>query len=404
MSLHFRDSMVQLSLIIEQYTAKSQNKSLRFSGIKFSQTSLKMDLLKTPLYEKHIENKAKIVDFGGWALPIEYESILKETKAVRTTAGLFDASHMGEIRIEGPQALNFLQHLTPNDISLTSKGHLQYNVFLNSNAGVIDDLMVYNLGGSFLCVVNASNIDKVYAWLKSNQSSGVTITNESASTALLSLQGPKAVDIMEAIAGPDIRNLKYMHFIDSQIEKIKMLISRSGYTGEDGFEIYCNNGDAGMLWEEITKKGKAHGLTLCGLGSRDILRIEAGYPLYGHELSDTTNPLEASLDWVVKFNKEFIAKDILKKAKDKGIVKKRVGFMMEERAIARAGYQIYSGNSIVGEVTSGTYSPNIDRFIGMASVTVKASAPKTAVTIKIRDRFYKATITKFDFIRAKTKR
>ncbi|MDD5584290.1 MAG: glycine cleavage system aminomethyltransferase GcvT [Candidatus Omnitrophica bacterium] len=363
-----------------------------------------MDLLKTPLYEKHIENKAKIVDFGGWALPIEYESILKETKAVRTTAGLFDASHMGEIKIEGPQALNFLQHLTPNDISLTSKGQLQYNVFLNANAGVIDDLMVYNLGGSFLCVANASNIDKVYAWLKFNQSSGVTITNESASTALLSLQGPRAVDIMEAIAGPDIRNLKYMHFIDSQIEKIKMLISRSGYTGEDGFEIYCNNDDAGMLWEEITKKGKAHGLTLCGLGSRDILRIEAGYPLYGHELSDTINPLEASLDWVVKFNKEFIAKDILKKAKDKGIAKKRVGFMMEERAIARAGYQIYSGNSIVGEVTSGTYSPNIDKFIGMASIAVKASAPKTAVTIKIRDRFYKATITKFDFIRAKTKR
>jgi aminomethyltransferase len=363
-----------------------------------------MDLLKTPLYEKHIENKAKIVDFGGWVLPIEYESILKETKAVRTTSGLFDASHMGEIKIEGSNALSFLQYLTPNDISLTSKGQLQYNLFLNSRAGVIDDLMVYNLGGSFLCVVNASNTDKVFTWLKTNQRSGVVITNESVQTALLSLQGPKAVDIMKAIAGPDIGNLKYMHFIETQIGKKKMLISRSGYTGEDGFEMYCSNGDAGVLWEEITKAGKKHGLVLCGLGSRDILRIEAGYPLYGHELSDTINPLEASLDWVVKFNKEFIAKDILKKVKDKGIARKRVGFIMEERSIARAGYQIYSGDTIVGEVTSGTYSPNIDKFIGMASVAVKVSNPKTAVTIKIRDRFYKAVITKFDFVKAKTKK
>ncbi|MDD5194464.1 MAG: glycine cleavage system aminomethyltransferase GcvT [Candidatus Omnitrophica bacterium] len=359
-----------------------------------------MELKKTPLYQKHIESKAKIVDFGGWALPIEYESILKETREARKSCGLFDASHMGEIRIEGKGALAFLQQLTCNDISITKKGQLQYNLLLNDSAGVIDDLMIYNVGDSFLCVVNASNIDKDYTWLKAHQTAEVKITDESPQTALLSLQGPTAVNVLGKIAkSAFVSGLKYMHSIEEEIAGKKMLISRSGYTGSDGFEIYCANSDAVVLWDEITKAGKEYGLALCGLGARDILRIEAGYPLYGHELSDSISPLEASLNWVVKFEKDFIGKDILLKAKAKGIAKKRVGFIMEERAVARQGYAIYAGDKNIGEVTSGTFSPNLDKFLGMAYVDCASSAPQTPVTIKIRDKFYKAKIAKFDFIK-----
>jgi aminomethyltransferase len=252
-----------------------------------------MEPLKTPLYEKHVENNGHIVDFSGWALPVEYSSILKEAKAVRTTCGLFDASHMGEIYIKGKDALSFLQSLTPNDISLTKKGQLQYNLFLNDKGGIVDDLMIYNLGESFLCVVNASNTDKVYNWLmlkirdgkytKENKSD-LEVINESDNTSLLSLQGPKAVFIMEKIFGSEVKNLKYMRFTQLLFKDKKTIVSRSGYTGEDGFEIYCDNVLAPHIWDLILKYGKEEGLVLSGLGARDVLRIEAGYPLYGHEM------------------------------------------------------------------------------------------------------------------------
>ena len=367
-----------------------------------------MEPRKTSLYEKHLENNAHIVDFSGWALPIEYTSILKEAKAVRTTCGLFDASHMGEIFIKGPSALNFLQALTPNDISITKKGQLQYNLFLNDNAGVIDDLMVYNLGDEFLCVVNASNADKVHKWLVSKMNEGkyaagnksnLEIVDESANTSLLSLQGPNSVFVMEKIFGGVIKNLKYMHFDKFNFEGKNIIISRSGYTGEDGFELYCENELATRLWDSILKYGKDWGLALSGLGARDVLRIEAGYPLYGHEINDNTNPLEASLEWVVKSKKDFIAKNKLNNAK---LNRKRIGFVMKERAIARQGYQIYINNEIVGEVTSGTFSPNLDKFIGMAYIDEKNSKKGSTVEIKIRDKFYKAELTNFNFIKPRT--
>jgi len=362
-----------------------------------------MEPRKTPLYEKHVENNAHIVDFSGWALPIEYTSILKETKATRTTCGLFDASHMGEIIIKGPQALKFLQALTPNDISKTKPGQLQYNVFLNDNAGIIDDLMVYNLGNGFLCVVNASNINKVYTHLCRAHRDGkyagpdsVNILDESPEISLLSLQGPESAKIIAEIFGETINSIEYMHFVQLDFKNKNIILSRSGYTGEDGFELYCPNAAAISLWDSILEKGKEHGLCLCGLGSRDVLRIEAGYPLYGHEINDNTNPLEASLNWVVKFRKDFAAKDKLKNAEIKRL---RTGFIMNDRAIARQGYSVYSSNKIVGEVTSGTFSPNLDKFIGMAYVEKELSKSGTAIEIKIRDKFYKAQITDFSFIK-----
>jgi aminomethyltransferase len=291
-----------------------------------------MELKKTPLYQKHIDNHARIVDFGGWSMPIEYESILKEAKATRTSCGLFDASHMGEIKIKGKGALSFLQKLTPNDISLTTKGQLQYNVFLNNNGGIIDDLMVYNLGGDYLCIVNASNTDKVYKWLKEKEDNTVQIVDESQDTSLLSLQGPSASGVMAEVFGKSIPDIKYMHFIEKEFSAEdgqggsasggrgkSIIISRSGYTGEDGFEIYSANSDIVFIWDKILESGRKANLALCGLGARDILRIEAGYPLYGHEINDETNPLEASLDWVVKFNKEFIAKERLLAVKEKAL-------------------------------------------------------------------------------------
>ncbi|MDD4954652.1 MAG: glycine cleavage system aminomethyltransferase GcvT [Candidatus Omnitrophica bacterium] len=367
-----------------------------------------MEPRKTPLYEKHAENNAHIVDFSGWALPIEYTSILKESKAARATCGLFDASHMGEIIIKGSNALNFLQALTPNDISKTKPGQLQYNVFLNENAGIIDDLMVYNLGGSFLCVVNASNINKVYTHLckihregKYAKPESVEIIDESPEISLLSLQGPESSKVIAEIFGKDINNMKYMHFAQLNFKNKNIILSRSGYTGEDGFELYCPNGVAVSLWDAILEKGQKYGLCLCGLGSRDVLRIEAGYPLYGHEINDSTNPLEASLNWVVKFKKDFIAKD---KLQDAEIKKLRAGFIMTDRAIARQGYSVYSNNKVIGEVTSGTFSPNIDKFIGMAYVEKELNKAGSEVTIKIRDKFYKAQISDFNFIKPRTKR
>jgi aminomethyltransferase len=253
-----------------------------------------------------------------------------------------------------------------------------------------------------LCVVNASNTQKVYSWLKENSNKSVEIVDESPNIFLLSLQGPKAYLLMQEIL-QDIGGLEYMHCRQINFKGKNILISRSGYTAEDGFEIYGLNKDAYLVWDLLLEKGKNLGLTLCGLGARDILRIEAGYPLYGHEINDDTNPLQASLEWVVKFNKDFIAKDKLLEIKGKGFTRKRVGFIMEERAIARQTYQIYHKGNVIGAVTSGTYSPNLDRFIGMAYIEKEFSKTGTSIEIKIRDKFYQAQVSNFNFIKRRKK-
>ena len=357
-------------------------------------------LKKTPLYHTHIKSCAKMTNFFGWFLPLEYEGILKEAKAARTSCALFDVSHMGEIRITGSRAFEFIQNVTTNDVSLLRPFQLQYNLFVNHQATIIDDFTLYRLKNSFLCVVNASNKDKVLDWLKDNILNAVQIVDESTQLALLSLQGPNASKFLKEVLGYSVDNLKYMHFIQAKIVGNVVLISRSGYTGERGYEIYCNSKFASTLWQLLTQKGKNFSLSLAGLGSRDVLRIEAGYPLYGNEIDETTNPLEASLGWAVKDeSKDFIGKEKILQIKKIGLQKKRVGFAMEDKAFARKGYSIYcSKNNIVGKVTSGTYSPNLEKFIGMAYVDIDFVTPDTPISIEIRGRLYQARIEKFPFI------
>ena len=361
-----------------------------------------MEPKKTPLYEKHAAAQGKIVDFAGWLLPVEYASSLKEAKACRTTCGLFDASHMGEIRIKGPNALEFLQSLTTNDISITQKGQQQYNLFLNPQGGIIDDLMVYNDGDGLWCVVNASNKDKCLKWLLDNKKPGVEIIDESEQTALLPLQGPTAVDIVKALTGAPVEALKYMHFDYFNVQGARCLISRSGYTGEDGFEIYLPAKNATTIWDAILAAGKNYGLTLCGLGSRDILRVEAGYPLYGHEISDSVDPYSANLGWAVKLNKDFIAKEKLVKIKTDKPKMLRFGFIMQDRSMPRQGYNIFDGSSLIGQITSGVFSPNLEKFVGMASLTAVTQIGKD-VAVEIRNSRYSAKVVKFPFIEIKTK-
>jgi len=361
-----------------------------------------MSLKRTPLYQKHLQNKARLIDYCGWELPVEYKGMLLEAKQTRKACGLFDASHMGEIIVKGKSALEFLQGLVCGDLSSLPEGKMQYNLFLNDNAGIIDDLMVYRLKDGFMCVVNASNKDKVLGWLNNNQKPDVEIVDKSDKTALISLQGPCSAAVAEKVFGKEASGLSYMYFIKGKIHDKEVIISRSGYTGEDGFEIYTLWQDAEFWWDKIVKAADNFGLAFCGLGSRDILRLEAGYPLYGHEIDDNTNPYEAGLGWAVKLNKNFISREKLLKVKSEGIQKKRVGFIMEERAFARQGYSLYSGEKEVGKVTSGAYSPNLDKFIAMAYVEKKYAETGSEILVKIRNKLYKAKIVKFPFIVPKT--
>ena len=364
-----------------------------------------MESKRTPFYQRHIENKGRMVDFAGWALPLEYGSMLNEAKAVRTFCGLFDASHMGEIVVSGQGAFDFLQRLTTNDISLIKHKQQQYNLFLNYKGGVIDDLMIYHCKDHFFCVVNATNKNKVYDWLWENKGADdVEIIDKSAKTALICLQGPASVDVMEAVFGRRIRTLKYMYFTEQDSQSMKILISRSGYTGEDGFEIYTDWDDALAIWDMIVEKGRNFGLVLCGLGARNILRIEAGFPLYGHELSEKVSPFESSLGWVVKLNKDFVGKEEIIKAKREGLKRKRVGFIMEGRAMPRYGYQIYFQGRVRGRVSSGAYSPNISKFIGMAYFAFEYADKGVPIEIEIRNKLYRATIRNYPFVKPGVKK
>jgi len=355
---------------------------------------------KTPLYEQHVESGAKIVDFFGWALPMEYTGILKEAKAARKKCVLFDASHMGQIRVVGKDAESFLQRLTSNDISKIGIHRLQYNLFLKPEGTILDDCMIYNTGKGFLCVVNAANKDKVFKWLFENKPDSIGLVDESTTTALLSLQGPNAEKIMQGLIGDIAYDLKYMHFIETTISDAGCMISRSGYTGEDGFEIYFRTKDAPWVWDAIVSAGKKFSLSLGGLGARDILRIEAGYPLYGHEINEFITPVEASLRWALKLDaKDCLGKPTLMRQIETGINRVRVGFIMEDRGVPREECVVYNSKKIkIGKVSSGTFSPNLNKFIGMAYVNVGFSSVEDPIFIKIRKTMLRAKIVKMPFV------
>ncbi len=363
-----------------------------------------MNCKQTPFYRKHTENEGKIINFNGWALPVEYKSMLRESKSVRNYCGLFDVSHMGEIILKGPARFNFFQNLTTNDFALIKPGEMQYNLVLNNQGGVIDDLMAYNLKESIFCVVNASNKDKMLNWFIDHLADGVEIIDKSDEVALVALQGPNSSKVMEKVFGKIINDLGYMQSVEMCIGKEDILISRSGYTGEDGFEIYMSWNNAEFWWDKIVEAGLSFNLSVCGLGSRDILRIEAGYPLHGCEISKGINPYEASLGWAVKLGKSFIGKDALLRIKDTGILRKRVGFCMQEKSVPRHGYLVYDNGRTIGQVSSGTYSPNAEKFIGMASVESDSFYINKDIDIEVRGKLQKAKIVNFPFVAIRTRR
>ncbi len=361
---------------------------------------------KTAFYETHKKMGAKMVEFGGWMMPVSYSGVLKEHRAVREKAGLFDVSHMGEILVEGPEALRFLQHLTCNDVSRMELGQCQYNLLMRPTGGVVDDVIVHKLSDEkyFICV-NASNADKDFQWLLDHQEDfKIILKNQSDEYGQIALQGPVAQKILQPFVPQDLSHLKSFHFWQTECvfpagtSSSPVLIARTGYTGENGFEIYCSQKEVSQLWDALVQVGSEFGLLPCGLGCRDTLRLEMGYPLYGHELSDDITPLEAALGWVVKLEKgEFLGRGILQKQKQEGVLKKRVGFVMKEEGIAREQYPIYAVPERVGWVCSGTYSPSLDKSIGCGYVPPDLSKSATQWHVEIRGKKKLAEVVPMPF-------
>jgi aminomethyltransferase len=343
-------------------------------------------LQTTPLNAFHRRHGGRMVDFAGWDMPVQYRSILDEHKAVRTRAGLFDVSHMGEAEVKGPEALKFLQHLVTNDCSKLFPGRILYTVMCYPQGGVVDDLLVYMRGPDdyFLCI-NAGNIAKDLAWMQ-EQAKGFNcaVTNRSPDYGQLAIQGPKAIEIIQTLTQSALAGIKYYHFADGEVAGVNCLISRTGYTGEDGVELYCAAGDTERLAEAVLAAGLPLGLELTGLGARDSLRLEAGFPLYGHEITDQINPIAAGLGWVVKFDKgAFVGSDALKAAKEAGPAKKIVFFRTGDRRIVRAGTAVLNAaGAEVGAVVSGTLSPVLNEAIGSALVGAPSAAQPLLVDIR----------------------
>ena len=340
----------------------------------------------TPLNAFHRQQGGRMVDFAGWDMPVQYKSILEEHKVVRTQCGLFDVSHMGEADVKGPEALKFLQHLVTNDCSKLFPGRVLYTVMCYPHGGVVDDLLVYMRGeGDYLLCINAGNIAKDIAWIKEQaQGFKVTVTDRSPDYAQLAIQGPKAAALVQTLTKTDLAGIKYYHFADGEVAGIKCIISRTGYTGEDGVELYCAAADGVRLAEAVMAAGAPFGLELAGLGARDSLRLEAGFPLYGHEITDQITPITAGLGWVVKFDKgPFIGSDVLKAEKEQGSAKKIVFFKTGDRRIVRAGTPVLNAEGgEVGSVVSGTLSPILNEAIG--SALVDAAAAKGTLQVDIR--------------------
>ncbi|NLX77963.1 MAG: glycine cleavage system aminomethyltransferase GcvT [Clostridiaceae bacterium] len=355
---------------------------------------------RTPLYDKHCELGGKIIDFNGWALPVQYSGIIEEHRQVRNAAGLFDVSHMGEIIVEGPDATGFIQKIITNDISKTRDFRVVYSPMCYPDGGVVDDILIYKYSDEFyLLIVNASNTEKDYDWLSQNIEGKATIRNVSDYYAQLALQGPESEKILQKLVDIDLKGLKFFNFApEVEIAGHKAVISRSGYTGEDGFEIYIKSDYANELWDALMQAGKDCGLVPAGLGARDTLRFEVALPLYGHEISPDITPLEAGLDRFVKLDKEnFIGKDALIEQKSTGVKRKIAGFEMVDRGVPRAQYDILADGKKIGFVTSGSYSPSLEKNLGIALLETAYAEPGTEVDIAIRNRALKARITVLPF-------
>jgi aminomethyltransferase len=355
----------------------------------------------TPLTDTHIALGAKMVDFAGFYMPVRYSSDLDEHHCVRNAVGMFDVSHMGEFILKGEKALPFLQKIVSNDIAKLENGQALYGYLPNETGGIVDDLLVYHLDdGNYMCVVNAGNIDKDWAWFQQNNTENVEMYNISDDTALLAIQGPKAAEALQSLTEVDLSSIPYYRFKRGVFAGVdNVIISATGYTGAGGFELYFNKAHAVDVWNKILEAGKPFGLQPIGLGARDTLRLEKGFCLYGNDIDDTTSPLEAGLSWVTKFNKDFIAKDILLKQKADGLQRKLVGFVMVDRGIPRHGYLIKDEQgSEIGIVTSGTQSPTLGYGVGLGYVDAAYTNPDSEIYIDIRGKLLKAKVVKLPFL------
>jgi len=361
-------------------------------------------LKRTPLYELHLKLGARMVPFAGWEMPVQYRGIVEEHLAVRQKAGLFDVSHMGEIRVKGPKALEFLQHMTTNDVSRLKVGQSQYSTVLNEEGGIKDDLIVGHLKeDEYFLVPNASNAEKIFAWFKEHEIPGAEITNESPIWGEIALQGPSSQEILQKVVPFDLNNLPYFHLRESQIERVPVIISRTGYTGEDGFEIFSPWDETPKVWEILMEEGKGLPLEPCGLGARNTLRLEMRYALHGNDIDETTNPIEAGLGWVVKLGKgDFIGREVLLKVKAEGPKRKLVGFELLEQGVPREHYKVLKDGEEVGMVTSGAYSPSLKKGIGLAYLRIEYHQPGTELEIQIREKLVRAQVVETPFWKSGT--
>jgi aminomethyltransferase len=346
-------------------------------------------LKKTPLNAAHRRAGAKMVEFAGWEMPVQYRGVIEEHLAVRSKAGLFDVSHMGEIEVRGADALEFCQRLTANDLARLQLYQAQYSLLLNDHGGVVDDVIIYRVKPEayFICV-NASNIDKDFAWLVSHKGGGdVEVENQSAMYAQLALQGPAAEAILQPLTTQSLAAINSFQFQFADVAAIRCMVARTGYTGERGFELYCHVEEAESLWDALMEGGEPHGLVAVGLGARDTLRLEKAYPLYGHELDDSTTPLEAGLEWVLKLTKPtFLGRERLLAQKQQGLMRKLVGLEAIEPGIPRDGYSVFKDEVKIGVVTSGTKSPSLGRAIALAYVAGAEAYIDNRVEVEIRGR------------------
>ncbi len=358
---------------------------------------------QTAFYDLHKAYNAKIVDFAGFEMPVQYEGIIAEHMAVRNSVGVFDVSHMGEFFVKGNDALAFIQKCTTNDASKLTKGKIQYSAMCYEDGGIVDDLLVYCFGDYYMLVVNASNIEKDFNWLLSNIAGfDAELTNHSDKYSLLAVQGKNAIPTLKKLTDTDIEAMKYYTFTEGKVAGIDVIISRTGYTGEAiGFEIYISSDKATSekVWVEIFSAGEEFNIKPIGLGARDTLRLEAGYCLYGNDIDKTTNTIEAGLGWITKPKKgEFNGKAKIDSELAGGCVRKLAGFIVEGRLVARHGYEIYYDNTKIGHVTSGSMSPCLNKNIGLGYVESKFSEPGTKIKIKVRNDFIEAEVVKIPFV------
>ncbi len=359
------------------------------------------NLKKTPLNAVHRALGGKMVDFGGWDMPVQYPAgVIEEHMATRTRAGLFDVSHMGEIWVEGPAAIPFVNSITTNDVTKLVDGQAHYSAFPNEDGGVVDDLLVYRFAEDrLLLVVNAGTTEKDWEWITSlKKDENVTLRNASAEYCQIAIQGPKALGILQQLTETELEPIKYYHFTEGKVDGVDAIISRTGYTGEDGFEVYAAADKAEQLWNKMLETGASEGIQPCGLAARNTLRLESAMSLYGHELDDNISTLEANLGWITKLQKgEFVGKEQIATLKESGLKRKLVGFEMKEPGIARDGFDIYVGDEKVGVVTSGSPAPFLKKNIGLGFVPPELANVGQEIRIDVRGKRLAAEVVPTPF-------